>query len=85
MARESHTLSEVQQYAQHATNAPGSWRLYSAPVVSGGNTKFTMAKLNPTNNEPIIVGTYIMSNAEFATLKALNPTLNLAPISAAGT
>lgn len=80
MAEIAHTIADVDARHVHIASAPGSLRVHLAPVVVGSFTRVTIGKYNATNNEFIVMGTFLLSAADWTTLKARNPTLALAAI-----
>ena len=83
--RNGHTVQEVQTHAMSTAQSTGNLRRYLAEITrSDGNVSFRMVRVDPTNGLIITVGDYIMTPADFATLKLLNPTLAQAPIGVAG-
>ena len=82
--KKGHSLKEVQDHAMNANAYPGTLRRYITETTnSDGNVSFRMVKMD-SNGALITVGQYIMTPAEFATLKILNPSLAQAPIGVAG-
>ena len=83
--RNGHTIPEVQTHAMSSAQSTGNLRRYLAETTrSDGNVSFRMVRVDATTGQLFLVGDYIMTPADFATLKLLNPTLAQAPVGVAG-
>lgn len=75
-----HSTDHVQKHLDNAKTSPGTFRLYRAVETVNGNARVTLCKLNPVNNEAIMVGVFTMTQADWETVKQVNAGLKLAAL-----
>jgi hypothetical protein len=77
----THTISDVDAAHANTISDPGQLRLFRTAVVTPDYTQVILCKLNMTNGQINMLGTFHLSAADWTTLQARNPTLALAPLS----